>query len=78
MSLFEQLGNNSQKPTPNNDPMQALQQLRSDPRAFLQNAGMTIPENVTDPQQIINHLLSSGQVPQGRYYQALQMLRRGR
>lgn len=78
MSLFNQLGNNKPTENQNTNPQAALNQLRSDPRSFLQRAGLSIPENLTDPQQIINHLLSSGQVPQARYSQALQMLRRGR
>ena len=81
MSLFNQLGNN--KPTDRQtgnqytNPQAALNQLRSDPRSYLQNSGYSIPDNLNDPQQIINHLLSSGQVPQARYSQALQFLRRG-
>ena len=82
MSLFNQLGNNNltnnQSDNQNQNPQQALNQLRNDPRSFLQRAGLSIPENLNDPQQIINHLLSSGQVPQARYSQALQFLRRGR
>lgn len=77
MSLFEQLGNN--KPVGNNNnPVQALQQLRANPGEFLRKSGMNIPDGLNDPQQIINHLLSSGQVSQGRYSQALQMLRGNR
>lgn len=77
MSLFEQLGNNT---TGNNNynPSQALQQLRSNPGEYLRKAGLNVPDGITDPQQIINHLISTGQVPQSRYSQALQMLRIGR
>ena len=56
-----------------NNPMQMLQALRSDPVGLLRGRGLNIPDGMTNPQQIINHLLQSGQVPQGRYQQALQM-----
>lgn len=80
MSLFDNLGNNQQQkqPTANQSPMAALNQLRGNPAEFLKQSGYTIPDGMSTPQDIINHLLSSGQVPQSRYTQALQMLRRGR
>ena len=67
MSLFDQLSNN---------PMQMLQQIRQNPAAVLQRAGLNVPEGMTNPQQIIQHLMQSGQVTQGRYQQAMQMMRR--
>lgn len=79
MSLFNQLGDNhgaEQRQQPNASA--ALQQLRTDPRSFLQQSGLSIPAGMTDPRQIISHLMQSGQVPQSRYAQALQMLRQGR
>ena len=57
-----------------NNPMQMLQALRNDPVGLLRGRGLNIPDGMTNPQQIINHLLQSGQVPQGRYQQALQMM----
>ena len=77
MSLFEQLGNNSPAER-NSNPAQALQQLRANPGEYLRKSGLNIPDGLNDPQQIINHLLSSGQVSQGRYSQAIQMLRGNR
>lgn len=68
MSIFNQLGQQN--------PMQMMQQLRQDPVGMLQRAGLNVPAGMTDPQQIINHLMQSGQVSQQRYQQALQMMRR--
>ena len=65
MSLFDQL--NSQ----NNN---SIQQLKSNPVDFIKKAGFNIPEGMNNPQQIINHLLQSGQVPQSRYTQVMQMI----
>lgn len=54
--------------------IQMLNWIRQDPAAVLKQAGMNIPSGMNDPQQIIQHLLQSGQVPQARYQQAMQML----
>ncbi|MBQ3330790.1 MAG: hypothetical protein IJG87_06390 [Ruminococcus sp.] len=74
MSMFEQLG---ARPQPVN-PMQMLSQIRQNPAVILKQAGLNIPAGMSDPQQIINHLLRSGQVPQARYQQAMQMMSRMR
>jgi len=71
MSLFDSLG--SQKQAFQN-PAQALQQLRSNPVETLKMAGINIPSGMTNPQQIIQHLIQSGQVPQNRLTQVMQML----
>lgn len=47
-------------------PMEMLQQLRQNPSAVLKQAGYNVPENMTNPQQILNHLLQSGQVTNAR------------
>ena len=54
----------------------ALAQLRSNPAAMLRQAGLNIPDGMNNPQQIINHLLQSGQINQGRLAQAQQMASR--
>jgi hypothetical protein len=51
-----------------------LSQLRQNPASVLKQAGLNIPAGMNNPQQIINHLLQSGQVPQSRYQQAMQMM----
>lgn len=55
------------------NPMQLLQQLRQNPMLFLRQAGYNVPENLNDPNQIIQHLMNSGQITQQRYEQARQM-----
>jgi len=71
MSLFDSLGQQKQMSWAD-----AMQQLRSNPAATLKKAGYTIPEGMASPQQIINHLLQTGQLQQAQYNQAMQMLRR--
>lgn len=56
-----------------NNPMQMLQQLRQNPVQVLRQAGLNIPDNLSDPNAIIQHLMNSGQISQQRYEQARQM-----
>ena len=60
------------------NPMQMLQQLKSNPAAFLSEKGVNIPHGMNDPQQIINHLLQTGQVNQQQVNNAYQMMGRFR
>ena len=69
--LFEALGGKARMPHGN--PMQMLSQLRQNPMQFLQRAGMRVPQNLNDPNQIIQYLMNSGHVSQQRYEQARQM-----
>lgn len=69
MSIFQQLGQTPQQ----GNPMQMLSQLRSNPAGMLRQAGYNIPDGMNNPQQIVNHLLNSGQVNQGRLNMAQQM-----
>ena len=63
---------------PRMNPMQMLQQLRSNPMQFIQRAGFRVPQNLSDPNAIIQHLMQTGQVSQERYNQAFQMAQRFR
>ena len=58
---------------PRMNPMQMLQQLRSNPMQFIQRAGFRVPENLSDPNAIIQHLMRSGQISQEQYNRAFQM-----
>ncbi len=58
---------------PRMNPMQMLQQLRQNPVQMLRQAGLNVPDNLNDPNQIIQHLMNSGQISQQRYEQARQM-----
>lgn len=58
---------------PNQMFMQMLQQLQRNPVQMLRQAGLNVPDNLNDPNQIIQHLMNSGQISQQRYEQARQM-----
>lgn len=72
MGILDKLGHN---PQPSN-PMQVLQQLRSNPVDMLKQAGYNIPSGMNDPRQMVNYLLDSKQIPQSRYQQVIQALSR--
>jgi len=59
--------------------MQNIQQLKANPLQFLMKRGFNIPDEVgTDPQNILNHLMKSGQVTQEQInsvYQVAQKFR---
>lgn len=59
---------------PRVNPMQMLQQLRANPLQFLRQAGYNVPDNLSNPNDIIQHLMNSGQISQQRYEQARQMV----
>lgn len=71
-SLFNSLGGNSNREQM--DPMQAVNQLKSNPSEFLKSRGFNIPDGVndSDPSSIINGLIRSGQVGNGRFQQVMQ------
>ena len=73
MCLFDSLGSKPQQPM---NPMQRLQALKQNPSDVLKQAGLDIPQGMNNPQQIIQHLIQSGQVPQNRYAKVLQILGR--
>lgn len=58
------------------NPMQAVAQIQQNPAAFLQQAGFSVPQGINNPQQIVSHLLQSGQVSNQQIQAAQQMMGR--
>lgn len=56
-----------------NNPLQMLQQLKANPMQFLMQRRMNLPQGMTDPQAILNHLMQTGQVSQDQVNRAWQM-----
>lgn len=62
-----------------NNPMQMLQQLKANPVQFLMQRKFNVPANITnDPNAIMQHLLSTGQISQAQVNQAYQTAQRFR
>ena len=59
---------------PQMNPMQMLQQLRQNPAQMLRQAGLNVPDNLSNPNDIIQHLMNSGQVSQDAYNRARQIV----
>lgn len=84
MGLFDQLGQQpSRQPTQNQqiDPRQAQQafqndltSLKANPIAYAKAHGKSIPEGMTDPNQMVQYLLKSTQVNNPRYQAAMRLL----
>ena len=53
--------------------MQMLQQLKENPVAFAAGKKYQVPAGMTDPNQIIDHLTRTGQIPQSRINDAMNM-----
>ena len=59
----------------NNQLMQNLQQLKSNPMNFLMQRKFNVPANMAnDPSAILNHLLQTGQVSQDAVNRAYQQM----
>ncbi len=73
MSIFDSLGH---APRQQMNPMQMMQQLRNNPAAMLKARGLNVPDGMTNPQQIVQHLLNSGQISNSKLQMVMQMMGR--
>ena len=48
--------------------------MMNNPIQFLQRAGFNVPQNLNSPNDIIQHLMNSGQISQQNYERARQMV----
>ena len=77
MSIFDSLQRNARPMQASvGNPMQALQQIKSNPVAVLRQRGLNVPDGMNNPQQIVQHLLNSGQITNNKLQMAMQMMRR--
>ena len=53
--------------------MSMLPQLQRNPLGMLAQRGFKVPNGMNDPQQIIRHLMNTGQVSQEQYNNAMRM-----
>ena len=57
----------------NNNILGLLNGLMSNPMQILSQRGFNLPQNMNDPQAIVQHLLNTGQISQNQVNQAMQM-----
>ena len=70
MSIYDSLG--GQQPTQR----QALDELKRDPHGVIKRMGFNVPAEMTDPQQMANYLISSGQIGGPRLQMARNLMAR--
>ena len=59
----------------NNTMMQMMQSLKSNPMQFILQNRFNVPANIlNNPEAMLNHLLSTGQISQQRVNMAYQMM----
>lgn len=78
MALFDRLSHQQQQP-PTHQPTEGeiraeAGAISSNPGAYLSQRGYNIPDGMTDPRQITQHLLRTGQIGQNRLMQVLRMI----
>lgn len=77
MSIFDKLGQRTQGQPMNQQTMQTeIGSLKADPGKYLHGHGFSIPAGMTDPKQITQYLLRTGQVGSPRLQQVMRMLGR--
>lgn len=75
MSLFERLGGQpQQQPQQRISYVDEMKKLQAGPVEYLQSHGLNIPAGMTDPREITQHLMRSGQVGAPRFRQIIQLL----
>ena len=74
MSFFDSLGKQQQAP----DMRQEIGNIKANPGSYLKGKGFNIPSGMTDPKQITQYLLQSGQVGSGRLQHVMRMLGAGK
>lgn len=68
-------GNQARTPAQAQNPMQFLGDFMKNPVSALRQAGFNVPDGMNNPQQIVNHLISNGQLSNGRLAQIQNMAR---
>ena len=72
MSFYDSLGKQQQAP----DMRQEIGNIKANPGSYLQGKGFNIPSGMTDPKQITQYLLQTGQVGGGRLQQVMRLFGR--
>lgn len=79
MSILDRMGRPAGSQSPQDgqnllDPMQKLREIQQAPSATLAQANLNIPQGYTDPRQIADYMVSSGQVSPANYNRVARML----
>ena len=76
MSMFDRLGQSTQQQPQGKSREEALREIKADPVGILRQHGLSVPAGVTDPMQMVNHLIQTGQVSGPMFQKILPMIQR--
>lgn len=82
MGLFDRLGGNGRSAQPQGHPVTPQEmrtemgRIQQNPASYLKQRGFSIPAGMSDPKQITQHLLQTGQVGNPRLQMVMKMLGR--
>lgn len=82
MGLFDRLSGNGRSAQQQGHPVtpqemrMEMGRIQHDPGAYLKQRGFSIPAGMSDPKQITQHLLQTGQVGNPRLQMVMRMLGR--
>ena len=80
MGLFDRLGGNGQSaqghPVTPQEMRTKMGRIQQNPASYLKQRGFSIPSGMSDPKQITQHLLQTGQVGNPRLQMVMRMLGR--
>ena len=75
MGLFDKLSQPQQGQQMTPDMMrQEIGSIKANPGQYLSGRGFNIPDGMTDPKQITQHLLQTGQIGGNRLQQVMRMI----
>lgn len=78
MGIFDRLAQQPQGKQITEDEMRTeMGRIQADPGAYLKQRGFNIPGGMSDPKEITQYLLRTGQVGNSRLQQVMRMLGRG-
>lgn len=76
MSMFDRLGQSAPQQPQGKSREEALREIKADPVGVLRQHGLNVPAGITDPMQMVNHLIQTGQVVGPRLQMVQQMIGR--
>ena len=76
MSMFDRLGQSAPQQPKGKSREEALREIKADPVGVLRQHGLNVPAGITDPMQMVNHLIQTGQVGGPRLQMVQQMIGR--
>lgn len=56
--------------------IEELNKIMKNPREYVAQCGLNVPQNINTPNDIIQYLMNTGQISQQRYNQAMSLARK--